>query len=388
MAMLFVVAISPTQQAVEIAPKFYVCLVDPLVWLTALLWGIDWMRSRNLAGLRRPPVIVLAFVALATASVLWAGRKVEALKEVVQLVEYLVVAFMLFASNMGGLKRRRLVRDLFLATGTLVMLIGTIHYLDAGIPAMKVRATFGNRNVFGGYLSLLVPMMFGALLYADSWGRRLWLGAGVLLGLVVTLSGGTYLGVVLALIVLATLRGQRWLIPVMAILLAFSFAVLPVLPRGNDHLLYDTVRLYNDDGDLSTRYMEWHAATEMARAHPLRGVGVGQYQRHVGTHYGAVMPPVESREPDTQNLYLVIASTIGLPGLACFLGIFAFFAGRSVMGFCRAAEPFRKGLALGILGAIVAFMVNSIWSPLLVRGIGVPLAILFSLTAVFSSRED
>lgn len=386
--LLLIVVVSPTQKALELGPKIYVCIVDPLVWLTALLWGIDRLRSRNLSLLKRPPLIALAFVALVAISVLQANQKTKAIKEVIQVVEYLVVAFMLFASSMEGLKERKRIRDAFLAVGTIVLLSGTVHYLDLRLPVMDIRATFGNRNVFGGYVSLLVPMMFGAMLYARSWARRLWLGACVLLGLVLTLSGGSFCGIVLALCVVATMRGQRWLVPVISCLLLFSFLVLPVLPRDNARVLYDTVRLYNDDGDVRTCYMEWHAASEMARAHLMGGVGAGHYQAHVGTYYGAVMPPVETREPDTQNLYLVLAATTGLPGVVCFVGMLMFFGGRAAWGYYRSAEPFRKGLALGIVGAIVAFSVNSIWSPLLVRGIGIPFAIILSFTSVFSTTES
>jgi hypothetical protein len=37
-----------------------------------------------------------------------------------------------------------------------------------------------------------------------------------------------------------------------------------------------------------------------------------------------------------------------------------------------------KGIALGVFGALMAFGINALWSPLLVRGIGISLAILLA----------
>jgi ABC-type uncharacterized transport system permease subunit len=46
-----------------------------------------------------------------------------------------------------------------------------------------------------------------------------------------------------------------------------------------------------------------------------------------------------------------------------------------------ARDPWLRGAAAGLAGSVLAFAVNSVWSPLLVRGIGVPLAVVFGLIA-------
>ena len=46
-----------------------------------------------------------------------------------------------------------------------------------------------------------------------------------------------------------------------------------------------------------------------------------------------------------------------------------------------ATDPVERGAAIGLVGCLAAFAVNSVWSPLLVRGIGVPLALTLALAA-------
>jgi hypothetical protein len=89
--------------------------------------------------------------------------------------------------------------------------------------------------------------------------------------------------------------------------------------------------------------------------------------------------PVGKAEDDSQNLYLVLASSTGFAGLAAYLGMLGFFGVSALRRFVAAADPFERGLALGLAGSCLAFAVNSLWSPLLVRGIGIPLALVFAL---------
>jgi len=45
------------------------------------------------------------------------------------------------------------------------------------------------------------------------------------------------------------------------------------------------------------------------------------------------------------------------------------------------------GLALGVAGALLGFAICCIWSPLLVRGIGVPLAMILAFAALADRAE-
>jgi len=137
---------------------------------------------------------------------------------------------------------------------------------------------------------------------------------------------------------------------------------------------------------VSLRYTEWQAAMVMIAENPWRGVGLGNYQDNIGGYFGVLPRPTGKVEADSENLYLVIASSAGLLGLAAFLGMLLTFGLKAARQAFVLSEPRDRGMALGLLGAILGFSICSIWNPLLVRGIGIPLAIVFALTCVLDRQ--
>jgi putative inorganic carbon (HCO3(-)) transporter len=181
-------------------------------------------------------------------------------------------------------------------------------------------------------------------------------------------------------------RGWKPFLAYAVLLFLLAFLVLQHLPRGNLEVQKESVELFNADGDMGRRYPEWQAAVEMIREHPLLGVGSGCYQEKIGTFYGTIpIVPGSAAQADTQNLYLVLAASIGLPGLVAFLGLLLGAGAAAARKAVLAADTRSNGLFLGVAGSVAAFAVNSIWSPLLVRGIGIPLVFILALAL---ARED
>jgi hypothetical protein len=354
-----------------------------------------------------PPLMAVLFVGIAALSLIGSIHPLKGVKDIVQWVEYFIVTFMLFANvprrianhdrtlepgcpHPGGFGRdnnpairERLapLLNLFLAVASLVILVGVVQYFLPGTPDFKVSATFGNRNVFGGYLALVVPLMVGVALYETALWRRIGLLAVSVLALLITLSGGAMLAIAVTLGLLCALRGKAAFIAFAAVFIVMFVLVLPRLPRHNDVVLDESVRLFNDNNEVSLRYTEWQAATVMIAEHPWLGVGIGNYQDNIGGYFGVLPRPTGVVEHDSENLYLVIASSTGWLGLAAFLGLLFTFGITATRRFFTLTDSRDRGIALGLLGAILSFAICAVWHPLLVRGIGIPLAIIFAMTA-------
>ncbi len=388
-ALLVIVVASPTQHAVEIAEKTYLCLVDPLVWLVCGLWFLDTLLARKLASVQIPPLHAILFVLLALLSVTRAVHRMSAFKDVFQFAEYFIAAYLLFASAMDRPAASRRVLFAFLGTGMAIIALSALHYFDAGRDAFAVKGTFGNANVLGGYLSLVLPVFLALLLHAKAWWIRGVSAFAVLLGLMVCVSGGTLIAVLIALLFVAATRGRMAFVAVATVLVVLLAFVSPRLPRDTVETARLSICLFDDENAVSTRYTEWQAAGIMVLENPLLGVGAGNYQGNVGQYYG-MLPDAsgEKSESDSQNLYLVLAASLGLPALACFAGLLATSATTAIRAYFRSTDALRKGALLGIAGAVLAFAVNSVWSPLLVRGIGIPLVILLSLAHVMAREVD
>ena len=377
-ALLAILVVAPTQHSFEIAKKTYLSLVDPLVCLTGLAWAVAVLRREKLRAIGRIPVLPAAFVTIVALSIARTISVASSLKDIVQLVEYFVVALMLFCAGTDDERDRARLVYAFLGVAAIITLLACGQYMRTDLDAMDVRGTFGNRNVFGGYLSLVLPIAFAMVLRHPRLPIRIACAVLVLLGLCVGLSGATLIAVCVALLLVAALRGTGAVITTAVCVGVIVAILLPHLPRDNPRILEESVQLYDANDEVTRRYTEWQAAAFMAAENPLLGVGIGTYQQNIGGYYGTLPSPAGKSEADSQNMYLVLASSAGILALALFLGMLGSYAVKAGRGALRAASAFDQALAAGCVGSLVAFAINCVWSPLLVRGIGVPLAVVLA----------
>ena len=378
---LVVMVLGASQYGVKIK-GVNVSPVDPLIWALFAVWIVDRARCRTLCSIVPPPAAVMLLIAASVLSGVGAVNRLEVAKEALQWVEYFGLAFVLFAAQGRESRMFRTMVRVFLILTTAIVVWAFVQYLDRSIDPFKVRAGFGNRNILGGFLSISLPLAFSLLLTDARWGARLWLAVTLAIGATVVLSGGTYLGVSVALLGIAVVRGRLAFAATAAALLVWTCFVTPHLPRENSRIMTESVSLFGENGDPTPRCTEWQAALSMWQENRMVGVGAGNYQSNIGRYYGYLPRPNRNlTEPDSHNLYLVLMSSVGLVGLMAFIAVLAVFAGKAASTAARAADPWIRSVALGALGSLTAFSINGVWSGLLVRGLGIPLALVLGLIA-------
>ena len=390
---LAALALSPTQRSLALA-GVHVTVADLLL---AAAFGLAALTPGFFR--RRPPAENVALVALAAVSALCGESLREGLKEWLQIALYFLVGerVMATALELGGETWARRATAVFLGVGALVVALALAQYFadDPDVfplclrPGLAVRGTFGNNNVLCGYLALLVPFAF-ALLFRKgmAWWLRAALGLLVAAGLAVMLSGAVLAAVSAVMVAAAFRRGRVWGAATALALLAAFFLVAPETRRDNFAAAVQSAEIYRTEpggvryaedgvltweaGDPARRYPEWQAALTMSFERPLVGVGPGTYQKNIGPFYDVVPRATGPNEPDTQNLYLVLASTLGYPALFAFLAVLfaAWDAGRS-------GEPSSASWAAA--ASVAAFAIAAVWHPLLVRGLGIPLVFILAL---------
>jgi len=411
---LLTLFIAPTQLSMQPRKGFHLSPADVALAFTAAVWLLDVVLRREWRRLRLPPLVQMLFVAVAGLSFFVAQDKAFAVKDIVQLVEFFIVGHIVFAAFLREQKDalRLSLTALFAATAINVG-FAVVQYLSPGVDALGVRGTFGNRNVLGGYLALALPLFLGVALgvmprLGQVWAKAaIGLAVGLVLagGFLVNLSGASYFVVAGVLVCMAaryetnvaptafrfmgwtympTCRVPLLFIPVVVCLLIVQIHVLPNLPRENDIEHFRSLALYDVEGNVEKRYPEWQAAYSMAITHPWLGVGLGNYQKQVGQYYDSIPRRTGPTEPDIQNLYLVLLASAGFPALLLFITVLS----GALRNARRAAAHGTGWLGLGVGGALLAFAFTAVWHPLLVRGIGLPLAFVLALSHVLCDTSE
>jgi O-antigen ligase len=226
----------------------------------------------------------------------------------------------------------------------------------------------GDPNYFTISALLTLPLAFHLMLGSKRpWERVFCAGCLLVTVLAVTLgaSRGGFLGLVAAfLFVVWHSRARlRNLLVAGGLVLPLSL-LLPISPLGR--LLHPSD---GDKGAENSRTVVWQAGLRMMAAHPIAGVGLGNFK--------AMVQGYEQRDEAVDsvghNAYVEIGAEMGLPALFVFLGIL-FFSFRT-LGHVRvrafhAKQPFvwqaALGLQAGLVGAAVAmFFVSGQYQKLL-----------------------
>lgn len=278
--------------------------------------------------------------------------------------------------------------------------------------------TFGQPNPFGGFMGLIAPLAtaaaFGyalqawtlyrhsrviafqrlgiAMFYAVSaalisaalfmsWSRGAWLGFGISM-LVVVFAAPRNLKVgALILAGMIMLSGLLWAsgrLPASiveriesATQETFSFTDV----RGVD--------INPENYPLVERLAHWQAAINMAHAHPILGVGLGNYE----TAY-PLFRLIYWKYPlgHAHNYYLNVLAETGIIGLTAYLCMWLIIAVVTWRTIRRQPDTLARSIAVGLLGTWVYLAIHSLTDNLYVNNLFVHLGLMLGILSVLSAR--
>ena len=205
-------------------------------------------------------------------------------------------------------------------------LLGDIQlgpFITATIDPITARAcgTMGSPNTVAGYLQLLLPLSvavwFGSV---AKWQKLLAFVAFVcgMVGLVLTLSRGGWLGTAVSLGLLLVIGARRGLIPLMSIVRAAKIPILGLLIMMVCLSPMIVGRLTSDDGGAASSRLPLNMLSlRMIAKHPL-GVGANN-NAHVAQKYTGTADMRGEWFYTVHNKYLLVWSEIGFFGLLAFI---------------------------------------------------------------------
>lgn len=372
---------------------------DVLLAVTAVVWGIGVLAQRRLGSLRWPPPAAWIFLALCVPSVFWAGSRMRALAELAQYFAYFFVGYLVLVNVLATSKRRAAVVYALLVGLALNLGLAAWQYL-AGQSAVQVGGALANRNLLGAYFCLLVPLASAT----DFFTGRVWLRlAGAILAvapLFFIMAGGPFLALLVSLGIIIGIRNFRMVPAYLAAVVVLVIFIFPALPRNNAVELSRSLFLYDeqatDEGhQVARRYLEWQAGLKSLDSrqavhtdrgtyirHMLLGQGLGVYEKEIGRLWGAMPDPKENVvEPDSQNQYVVLAVSAGLPAALAFVWLLVTYARGGWSALSSASAPLDQALAAGTLAAMVAIGLAGFFTVAIARGVGLILVTLAATAA-------
>ncbi|HET6497535.1 MAG TPA: O-antigen ligase family protein [Coriobacteriia bacterium] len=303
----------------------------------------------------------------------------------ISFVNYAVVYF-LAVQYLDRLSRvRSLARTLFFS-GVVVGGYGVLQYLGADplnwaelpFEANRAFSTFGNPNMLGGFLVIVLPIALSlALSEPDRRWRALYWSGVMLTALcwVVAFTRGAWIGGAVALIALGI---AAWRMRVRPTRVDWSFAgaaaALAAVAVGRSLATDDPVmnawnRLVSilefGEGSAVTRFQIWDAAWRATLDRPIFGFGLDTFRLifpgYKPIEYTAAAGH-QSVADNAHNYVLQLTSGVGIPGMLLVYGVFAAVAVLSIRTVFATADRSRGAsgalLLSGMWAAVIGYLVH------------------------------
>lgn len=112
----------------------------------------------------------------------------------------------------------------------------------------------------------------------------------------------------------------------------------------------------NLDRSSAHRLVIWRGAARIIAAHPVQGVGLGRFQRVIGSY--TEVPLRKSDPHDAHNAFILVAAETGLPSLALLLLLFVAWGFLALRLRFGRRHPVDRSLGLAFLGCLVGVLVS------------------------------
>lgn len=287
--------------------------------------------------------------------------------------------------------------------------------IAAGLPFVRAYGTIGQPNSFAGYMNMAWPLALSLALGLSwqAWRREpqrpraglllagAWLLAATLLAaLLASFSRGAWLGALAGLAGMALALGGRARWAALAVLALGALALLlgggGLLPATlASRLASITSYLLPFDASAVTitpanfavveRMAQIQAGWRMLIAHPLTGVGPGNYSN--AYPFFAIGPWYVSRG-HAHNYYVHIAAESGLTGLLAYLLLLGGVLRQARRTLRSVQATIKRSIAIGCCGIIAAVVGHNVFENLHVLSMGIQLAAVWALLGALEQPEQ
>lgn len=282
---------------------------------------------------------------------------------------WLLLIYFVIAYNLASVKLRTVAFwVLFVSTSIscLVAFVQRAGGIDVGFIHIggqhRASSTLFTMTFAGILYQVIVLNLSMALRTAWAWRTRLVLSAGIviqLIALLITMTRGAWVGLIAGLITVCILVRNRLVLLAAAVMVVVMvlFSVKFSVDQGRTMSLSALLNS-SADRNVSTRLVLWDIAWDMFKAHPILGVGMGDYSVEAEKM-------LKGREAltvsDSHNVFLQVLATRGLVGFLPFV-LFWVVLLRTLF---RSKRSFDQGSSeyhylIGAIGVTVAVLAGAL----------------------------
>jgi putative inorganic carbon (HCO3(-)) transporter len=345
-----------------------------------LLGPVAWL-SRRVQGQRRlrfgfPEMLVLAFVGVASLSLVPAYSADAGLGELVQTYRTWLAPMLFFFIARGLVRDREDVQGVLYVLAWTAFLVAADTWkegIDRGdrgsIDRARVRGLMVQANEMGAFLVYYgVPVLAFALTARPRRKALPYLLAFLVIAraTLFTFSRGAYMALAGGAVTVVLLSNPLLLLAAGgggAVAAIIHPSLIPESIRARlgettpDQSMYEGENSQLSlDRSNALRLVLWQGALRMIAEHPLVGVGLGRFQQLIRTYTDF---PLKSDDPhDAHNAFLLQAAEMGVPSTLLLFALF-FVWGRTALRLrFRRRHPVDRRLGLAFLGSLAGVVLS------------------------------
>lgn len=366
-----------------------------LVIFSLMFWFLKMTAQEKVKIIRTPLNLpVLAFMTICAFSLLWSDSPMVSLLELPLFLAGPILYFIIVNNIHNDHQINRLLTSLLIIS-SLLGIYGIFQYqgIDfsfwkANIGRQQVFGLFGNVNYFAEYLIVPLPLAISLFFVARNRTHKILLLLGILTmggSLLLTFTRGSYLAIGISSTFMFFLylvsRGKGFIkehkkififILVLIILITFLFALPNPLNKSGTVISKIKGRIsitqFTKDLSLKRREATWKFTILMIKDHPLLGSGIGTYKYNSLAYQAKFFDQENNRSlypygvtDKAHNEYLQLGAGLGVLGLGIFFWLIITYFKYGIKLLKRLKDKYNQGIIIGLMGGIVAVLIDGIF---------------------------
>jgi len=370
-------------------------VTEVLVLLALMFWGLKMISREEIKFTSMPLNLpVLSFITICVLSLIWSNSFFVSLKELPLFLAGPLLYFVI-TNNICAERQISRILNILLIVGGLFGIYGILQYngIDfsfwiRNIGRQQVFGLFGNVNYFAEYLIVPLPIAVSIFFTSRNKLKKILLLIAILAmgtSLLVTFTRSSYLGFGVSLIFMSFLflisRGKKIikdnkkiLIAVLVVIFIITFLfVVPNPLNKSGTIIYKiksriSITQLTQSYSINTRIANWKFTTLMIKDHPLLGSGIGTYKYNSLRYQAKFLDQGQNRSfypsgfaDKAHNEYLQLWAELGIVGLGIFIWLIISYFNYGLRFIKKEKDYYRQGIIIGLMGAVVAVLVDGIF---------------------------